>query len=134
MNLLPRLRVVGAFFVLCVVLAAPPAFASPTLDRIKARNAIVLAYRAGTPPFSFKDRDGHVRGYSVDLCVRVAELVARQIGRKDLRIEWLQVEADARMEAVQSGRADAECGTTTVTLSRMERVDFSLPIFVDGAQ
>ena len=32
-----------------------------------------------------------------------------------------------------SGRADAECGTTTITLSRMERVDFSVPIFVDGA-
>ena len=31
-----------------------------------------------------------------------------------------------------SGKADAECGTTTITLARMEKVDFSLPIFVDG--
>jgi ABC-type amino acid transport substrate-binding protein len=43
------------------------------------------------------------------------------------------VDADQRIEAVASGKADAECGTTTITLSRMERVDFSLPIFVDGA-
>jgi ABC-type amino acid transport substrate-binding protein len=40
--------------------------------------------------------------------------------------------ADQRLDAVASGRADAECGTTTITLSRMETVDFSLPIFVDG--
>jgi ABC-type amino acid transport substrate-binding protein len=45
---------------------------------------------------------------------------------------WQPVDAANRLEAVQSGRADAECGTTTITLGRMQDVDFSLPIFVDG--
>ena len=31
-----------------------------------------------------------------------------------------------------SGKIDIECGTTTIALSRMELVDFSVPIFVDG--
>jgi glutamate/aspartate transport system substrate-binding protein len=47
-------------------------------------------------------------------------------------VEWRPVDAAGRLEAVTSGQADAECGTTTITLSRMERVDFSVPIFVDG--
>ena len=34
---------------------------------------------------------------------------------------------------VTSGKIDLECGTTTNTLSRQEKVDFSLPIWVDGA-
>jgi ABC-type amino acid transport substrate-binding protein len=33
---------------------------------------------------------------------------------------------------VTSGKVDAACGTTTITLSRMTKVDFSLPIYVDG--
>jgi ABC-type amino acid transport substrate-binding protein len=103
------------------------------MERIHERQAIVLAYRSGAAPFSFKDRNGQVRGYSVELCTRVAAAIQRQMKLSSLRIEWLAVDADARLEAVEKGRADAECGTTTITLSRMERVDFSLPIFVDGA-
>jgi len=106
--------------------------ASPALDRIKEKGAITFAYRDGAAPFSFKDRGGRVRGYSVDLCVRVAMAVQRNLALKELKVEWLPVTAATRLEAVASGKADAECGTTTITLARMEKVDFSLPIFVDG--
>jgi ABC-type amino acid transport substrate-binding protein len=106
--------------------------ASPALDRIKEKGAITFAYRDGAAPFSFKDREGRIRGYSVDLCIRVAMAMQRALAMKELKIEWLPVEASTRLDAVASGKADAECGTTTITLTRMETVDFSLPIFVDG--
>jgi ABC-type amino acid transport substrate-binding protein len=35
------------------------------------------------------------------------------------------------MDLVRKGEAHMECGSTTATLSRMEQVDFSSPIFVD---
>jgi ABC-type amino acid transport substrate-binding protein len=114
-----------------IALAAADA-AAGTLDRIRDRHTIVFAYRDGAAPFSFKDRDGKVRGYTAELCMRVAAAVQRQLGLASLDVQWIPVDADNRVEAVTSGRADAECGTTTITLSRMERVDFSLPIFVDG--
>ena len=124
-------------FLLAVVALVGPvssaaSAASPVLDRIKEKGAITFAYRDGAAPFSFKDRGGRVRGYSVDLCMRVATAVQRELALRELKIEWLPVSAATRLEAVASGRADAECGTTTITLARMEKVDFSLPIFVDG--
>lgn len=106
--------------------------ASPVLDRVKEKGSITFAYRDGAPPFSFKDRGGRVRGYSVDLCVRVAMAVQRVLALKALKIDWIPVTAATRLDAVASGKADAECGTSTITLARMETVDFSLPIFVDG--
>jgi len=114
------------------VLSASAFAASPVLDRIKEKGAITFAYRDGAAPFSFKDRGGRVRGYSVDLCVRVAMAVQRSLGLRELKIDWVPVNAASRLDAVESGKADAECGTTTITLARMEKVDFSLPIFVDG--
>lgn len=122
---------------LCGVLAAlalatSVAHAASTLARIRDRHAIVLAYRDGAAPFAFKDRDGHVRGYSVELCLRIATAIREQLRLPDLAVQWMPVDAATRVEAVAAGRADAECGTTTITLSRMERVDFSVPIFVDG--
>lgn len=123
---------VGSCVVVAMWLVAGSAWAGGTLDRIRERHAVVFAYRDGAAPFSFKDRSGAVRGYSVDLCTRIAAALERRLGISPLKVEWLPVNADTRIDAVATGRADAECGTTTITLSRMERVDFSVPIFVDG--
>ncbi len=106
--------------------------ASPTLDRIKSTGTIKLAYRDGAAPFSFKDRDGRVRGYSVELCERAAEAIGKALALPKLGIEWKAVDAATRFDTVARGDADIECGTSTVTLARMERVDFSVPIYVDG--
>jgi ABC-type amino acid transport substrate-binding protein len=106
--------------------------ASPTLDRIRATGTVTFAYRDGASPFSFRARDGRPQGYSVELCERVAAAIGKALAIPALKVEWRPVDAVSRLEAVTSGQADAECGTTTITLSRMERVDFSVPIFVDG--
>jgi glutamate/aspartate transport system substrate-binding protein len=128
-----RFLIVLAAAALIGPVSAPAAHAaSPALERIKEKGAITFAYREGAAPFSFKDREGRVRGYSVDLCIRVAMAVQRELRLKELKIEWIPVNAATRFEAIANGKADAECGTTTITLTRMETVDFSLPIFVDG--
>jgi glutamate/aspartate transport system substrate-binding protein len=124
----------AGFFAPPVALAAdaPPPPTSPTLDRIKRTGVITFAYREGAAPFSFKDRGGVIRGYSAELCSRVAAAIQKDLGLPALRVAWVPVDAATRVGAVASGKADAECGTTTVTLSRMQSVDFSVPIFVDG--
>jgi ABC-type amino acid transport substrate-binding protein len=122
----------AALVLACLTLAASASAASPTLDRIREKGAITFAYRDGAAPFSFKDRDGRVRGYSVELCVRAALAVQRELQMKALKIEWVPVDSASRFETVMGGKVDAECGTSTITLGRMRTVDFSLPIFVDG--
>ena len=92
-----------------------------------------LGYRSGAAPFSFLDRGGTVRGYSVELCTKVANDIQKRLGLAKLKLDWVPLEAANRLDAVAKGRVDIECGTTTISLSRYEVVDFSLPIFVDGA-
>ncbi len=119
----------------CLVLLAATvaqAAGSSTLERIRSEGSIRLGYRAGAAPFSFKERDGSVRGYSVEICTRVVASIQKQLGMSALKIEWTPVAAADRLDAVAKGRIDIECGTTTISLSRYEKVDFSLPIFVDG--
>ena len=127
----------AAFAAVCVTLAGtlPVAAAdatSPALERIKRTGTIHFAYREGAAPFSFRERGGQVRGYSVELCSRVAAAIQKDLGLAALKVEWMPVTAATRLAAVTGGRADAECGTTTISLTRMQSVDFSVPIFVDG--
>ena len=105
---------------------------SPTLNGIKATGTITFGYRDNAVPFSYKDRDGRIKGYSVELCTRVAGAIQKELAMTELKIEWLPVEASNRLDYVISGKVDAVCGTTTMTLGRMQKVDFSLPIYVDG--
>ena len=121
---------------MCLVLfaatAAHAAGTSPTLERIKTEGSIRLGYRSGAAPFSFLERDGSVRGYSVEICTRIVASLQKRLGLASLRTEWTPLDAADRLDAVAKGRVDMECGTTTISLSRYETVDFSLPIFVDG--
>jgi ABC-type amino acid transport substrate-binding protein len=90
-----------------------------------------LGYLESAPPFSFAGPDKKPVGYSVDLCTRVASAIQKQLD-VNLKLNWVVVTPENRMTMVEQGKIDIECGTTTASLSRQERVDFSLMTFVDG--
>ncbi|MET0207441.1 MAG: amino acid ABC transporter substrate-binding protein [Burkholderiaceae bacterium] len=125
-------RCLSAFIALLVA-AGTASAASPVFDRIKQTGTITFGYRDGAAPFSARQRNGTVRGYSVELCEKVAAAVGRTLGLPNLKVVWKPVDSETRISDVVERKIDAECGSTTITLSRMERVDFSVPIFVDGA-
>jgi polar amino acid transport system substrate-binding protein/glutamate/aspartate transport system substrate-binding protein len=81
---------------------------------------------------SFVGADGNPAGYSVGVCNSVVELLGQSLGREIEAVPVIVSAAD-RFDAVAEGRVDILCGAATVTLERRETVDFSIPIFVDGA-
>ena len=117
-----------------IILAGPALGAEldGTLKKIKGSNTITFGYRESSRPFSFVGDDGKPTGYSVDLCARVAESVAKELALPNLQVKWIKVAVDDRMRAVVDGTVDLECGSTTAALSRQEEVDFSLLTFIDG--
>ncbi len=103
-----------------------------TLKKVRDSKTITLGFRTDSPPFSFAGPDGQPAGYSVDLCKRVVAGVERQLNVGALTVKWVPVTSANRFDQVTGGAVDLECGNTTVTLSRQERVDFSNLTFVDG--
>ncbi|HQC80886.1 MAG TPA: amino acid ABC transporter substrate-binding protein [Accumulibacter sp.] len=122
------LSIVGSLL-LSFSLVAP---AAGTLDKIKTEKLISLGYRESSIPYSYVGDDNQPWGYSVDLCIKVVAALVKQLGLDELPLQWLPVTPETRVAMLKSGQIDIECGATTSTLSRMNDVDFSLPIFVDG--
>ena len=116
---------------LLALLACAPA-AAQTLDKIRKQGAITLGYIDGAAPFSYADDKGEPQGYSVELCRAVADGIAAQLKREALKVRWVKLTIQNRIEAVRKRQVDLECSTTTWTLSRQSLVDFSLITFVDG--
>jgi len=116
-------------------LAAPLAVSAQedTLSRIKRTNALTIGYRESSPPFSFVSAgDPKPKGYSIDLCLRIAESIKKELGLTQLDIKWVKVTPEDRIAAVNNGSVDIECGSTTKTLGRMAQVDFTVITFLDG--
>jgi len=118
-----------ALLALCVL---PGIAVGGTLDQIKKSGEIRLGYRTDAPPLSFNDSSGQPAGYSVELCKRIAVAVKEHLKLKDLKTTLVPLTSGDRMDAIVNNRADIECGATTITLSRAEKVDFTLMTFVTG--
>jgi len=126
-------RIGAALIVLALMIAGPVAGQEldGTLKKIKASSTLTLGYIESAPPFSFPGPDRRPVGYSIDLCTHIASSIQKQLGI-NLKLNWVPLTADNRIDMVAQGKVDIECSTTTASLSRHERVDFSLMTFVDG--
>jgi ABC-type amino acid transport substrate-binding protein len=122
----------AALATLVSTLACGSAAAEGTLDKIARTGEFVIGYRTDSLPLSFRNGQGQPAGYSVELCRRIGESVQRHLADTDVEVKFVPVSSDDRIAAVVEGKIDIECGSTTITLSRHERVDFSLPTFVTG--
>lgn len=123
-----------AFLALAFVTAASAQTQVPSNSRLKTiatTKVVKVGYRADARPFSFVN-DNQPVGYSIDLCKLVVASIERQLGAGALKIEWVPVTLQSRFSAVASGKADMECGSSTVTLGRMKEVDFSSFIFIES--
>jgi len=107
--------------------------AEGVLDRVRGGGPLVIAHRESSVPFSYV-HEGRAVGYAVDLCLRIAEVVRQKTGRRDMPVQMLQVTPSNRIEAVKSGKADMECGSTTNNAERRKDVAFTIPHFITGAR
>jgi ABC-type amino acid transport substrate-binding protein len=103
-----------------------------TLEKVARTGEFVIGYRADASPLSYENASGQPSGYSVDICRRIAASVNAYFPDQDITTKFVKITADERISAVVDGKIDIECGSTTITLSRLQRVDFSLPTFVTG--
>ena len=101
------------------------------LKQIQESKVVKLAYRSDASPFSFAKTQQQPDGYTIDLCKFIVHSIEQQLSAK-LTIEWVPVNTQNRFDAVATGLADMECGSSTVSFGRMLKVDFSSFIFMEN--
>ena len=104
-----------------------------TLKKVSDSGTLTVGFRENSLPFSYTGSDGKPAGYSIDLCQEIALAVQQELKLANLAVRWVPVTPENRVDSVANGTVDIECGSTTASLSRQEKVDFTLMTFVDGA-
>jgi glutamate/aspartate transport system substrate-binding protein len=121
--------------------AAPPAPAAsasaasgPVIDRLRQGAPLVIAHRESSVPFSYFDADKKPVGYAVDICLKLADAIRRELGLKTLPVAFKPVTPANRIAVIEQHEADLECGATTNNAERRQKVAFTVPHYITGTR
>jgi ABC-type amino acid transport substrate-binding protein len=115
------------------ILMGSNAQAQETMDRIRASGAVVIGHRESSIPFSYVV-DGKPMGYSIDVCQRMVDAIARSLQIKSLRVVYKLVTPATRFEMIERGEIDLECGSTTNNAARRKRAAFTISHFISAGR
>lgn len=119
---------------LVFALASTADAASPVLDRLKQGGALVIAHRESSVPFSYLDAEKKPVGYAIDLCIKLADALRKNLGLRALPIQFKAVTPANRIATIEKHEADLECGSTTNNAERRQKVAFTVPHYITGAR
>ncbi|WP_188042585.1 transporter substrate-binding domain-containing protein [Changpingibacter yushuensis] len=94
--------------------------AGHTVEEIQSAGTVRLGVFTDKAPFGSVDSDGNYVGYDIEY----GERIAKDLG---VEIEWVPVDASARVEYLQSDKVDVILANFTVTDERAGQVDFADP-------
>ncbi len=97
--------------------------ADGSLDKIKARDKLIVGVFTDKPPFGYVDEKGSYVGFDTDLGRRFA----KDLLGDENKIEFVAVEPASRIPFLQSDKVDLILANMTVTPERREVVDFTNP-------
>ena len=103
-----------------------------TLDDVAKNGVLRGGFRENAHPFAYKGPNGQPAGFMVQLCEAVARDIAQQLKLPGLKVEFVPVTTENRLDMIKQGKIDLLCDSLTETLDRRAVVDFSITTFVDG--
>ncbi|GAD16101.1 transporter substrate-binding domain-containing protein [Lentilactobacillus otakiensis] len=91
-----------------------------SVQQIKKNGTIRVAVFGDLPPYGWVNKDGKRVGYDVTL----AHQVAKDLG---VKVKFVQVNANNRVDALNSNKVDLVLANFTVTPERKQVIDFAKP-------
>lgn len=122
--------IAGALATISIAALAATASVRPTtvnaasnpssVSAIKKRGVLKVAVFGDLPPYGWVNKDGKRVGYDVAL----ARQMAKDLG---VKVKFVQVNANNRVDTLNSNKADIVLANFTVTSERKQVVDFAKP-------
>lgn len=105
-----------------------------TLEKMQTKKTLVMGVRSGSGLLSYALGNGVFAGMHPDLCTQIVRRIAKKRDIRDLDIQYLSVTSHNRLQLMENGSLDMECGSTTNNRRRQERVAFALTTYVTAVR
>lgn len=123
-------KLLAAIFLLCLLLCGcgKKKAVYDDLSVIENRGKIIVGVREDTFPFGFRNKEGNLDGYDIDLAKYIALCL---LGSED-KVEFIPVTAQNRISKLLSAEVDFLIATMSVTNQRQQILNFSKPYYIAG--
>lgn len=98
------------------------------METILKNDKIIVGVKYNAKPFGFKDSNGQLQGFDIDL----AKKIAKNILGDENKVEFVEVTPSSRILTLTSGKADMIIATMSITPQRQQIVNFSTPYYIAG--
>ena len=119
--------------VLISLLTPVHASATDTLAKIRKTQTLTIGVRE-SPPFASIGTNGQGMGYAIDLCLKVADAIKKELKLPNLKVQFSPVDSSTRFSALIEDKIDLECGSTTNNAERRKKFDFTIPHFFSSVR
>ncbi len=108
--------------------SAGSAFAADKLQEVLSRGKLIVGTGSTNPPWHFKTEQGDLAGFDIDM----AKIIAKGLFNDPSKVEFVVQSSDARIPNLTTDKVDITCQFITVTASRAQQVNFTIPYYREG--
>jgi polar amino acid transport system substrate-binding protein len=98
------------------------------LDEILKRGHLIVGTGSTNAPWHFQDASGQLVGFDID----IARIIAKGLFDDPSKVEFVVQSSDARIPNLTTDKVDITCQFLTVTASRAQQVEFTIPYYREG--
>src|SRR5499433_1975729 len=130
-------RIVGLALTMTALCGAPSVVGAqdgPVMKRIAETKTITIGHRDASVPLSYLGPDGKAQGYSIDICLKIADAAKEDLKLDKLDIKYVPLTPQTRIPLLTAGTVDIICESSTHTLGRSRQVSFLHTTFLTGSK
>jgi glutamate/aspartate transport system substrate-binding protein len=130
-------RVLAVWFGLAVAAAAPNTAAAqdgPVMKRIAETKTVTIGHRDSSVPLSYIGPDGKVQGYSIDICLKIADAAKEELKLDKIEVKFVPLTPQTRIPLLTAGSVDIICESSTHTIGRSRQISYLNTTFLTGSK
>src|SRR5215467_2548055 len=106
----------------------------PVMRRIAETKSITIGHRDASVPLSYLGPDGKAQGYSIDICLKIADAAKEELKLDKLDVRFVPLTPQTRIPLLTAGTVDIICESSTHTLGRSRQISFLNTTFLTGSK
>ena len=111
---------------LTLSIGVPNALASESvIEKIKRTGVLTAGTSKDAIPFAYRNKEGELVGYSVDMLKLVKQQLEKDLGR-EIQLKLVPLSPDERIPGITTKKVDIVCDASSFTWKRDKEVDFTL--------
>ncbi len=126
-------KILIAFSAFCTLLFSGSASAHSVIEKVVETGVLTVGTSKDAFPFAYKDSQGNLTGYSVDMLTLIQKQLEKQL-KRPVRMELIALAPADRIPKLKSGAIDIVCDAASFTWERNRDVDFTVSYATTGTQ